>query len=291
MSLFLLAIFGLIIGSFLNVVILRYNENAPLLSPRIIGGRSKCMTCQVGLKWYELVPLFSFLVQGARCRHCKHSLNWQYPVVEFLAALATVAIPAFFFDFYSIGVAAAHGGALFHYIALGAWLIIGYTTIVLSAIDLRLRIIPDQCNLLLMACALVITIFRQVNIETLRTASFSGAYATVFGGPLSPLTSSLVGVLFALALFGGTIYFSKGRGMGMGDLKLALPLGILLGWPDSLVAFMSAFIVGSIIGLLLLAGKRSTLKSMVPFGPFIVVGLYIAIFYSESLLRWYFSLA
>lgn len=282
-------VFGLLVGSFLNVIALRYKEDEPVLGVRVVGGRSQCMTCQVGLKWYELVPLFSFLVQGAKCRHCKHSLNWQYPIVEFVTAILTVALPYFLYTFYGASVSAARGEPLlWFYFVSTVWLLIAYVSIVLSAIDLRLRIIPDQCNLLLGLLGALLLGFRYWHEGAL--SNFTGAYASILGMPENPLVSALIAVAFAILLFGGTIYFTRGRGMGLGDLKLAIPLAIILGWPDVLIAFMASFIIGSAVGLLMIAGKRATMKAAVPFGPFIVIGMYVAIFYGESILRWYFSL-
>lgn len=247
------------------------------------------MTCQVRLRWYELVPLFSFLVQGAKCRHCKHSLNWQYPIVELLTAGVTVVIPYFFLHFYGTNQLLIQGlTPWWHFVAIGIWLLISYTMILLSAIDLRLRIIPDQCNALLALLGIALLAMRSVGV--IGAGAFAGPYASILGDPGTPWLSALYGVLFALLLFGGTIFFTRGRGMGLGDLKLALPIGIILGWPDSCLAAMAAFVIGSIIGVLLIAGKKATMKAAVPFGPFIVVGFYVAIFYGEDLLRWYFSL-
>ena len=286
-----LFIFGLLIGSFLNVIALRYNDEAGLLDFTAIGGRSHCVTCQVNLKWYELVPLLSFLVQGAKCRHCKHSLNWQYPIVELVTAILTIALPYYLYTFAGVAQAQAQGHQITWFYALcGLWLIAAYTTVVLSAIDIRLRIIPDQCNLLLGGIGILLAVGNQFNPFLSHAGHFTGAYASVLGGPANSFLSSLVAVVFAFLLFGGAIYFTRGRGMGMGDLKLAIPVALLLGWPETLVAFMAAFVIGSVIGLLMIANKKATMKAMLPFGPFIIIGMYVAIFYGESLLRWYFSL-
>ena len=286
----LLFIFGLLIGSFLNVVSLRYTDGQSILGRRI-GGRSHCVTCQVNLKWYELVPLLSFLVQGAKCRHCKHSLNWQYPIVELATAILTVALPYYLYTFTGAAQAVAQGNSIVWFYAMtGLWLVAAYTTVVLSAIDLRLRIIPDQCNLLLGAIGILLAVGNQYNPFLSHGGHFTGVYAGILGGPDNSFYSALIAIIFAIALFGGTIYFSKGRGMGMGDLKLAIPVALLLGWPETLIAFIAAFVIGSIVGLLMIASKKTTMKGAMPFGPFIVIGLYVAIFYGESLLRWYFSL-
>ena len=286
-----LFVFGLIIGSFLNVIALRYAANQPLLAVKIIGGRSHCQTCQVGLRWYELVPVLSFLVQGARCRHCRHALNWQYPIVELATALITSSLPLLLYTTLGAQQVAARGGSLIWFYALaGLWLLASYTLITLAAIDLRLSIIPDQANILLITLGIAIAAINYLHFKS-ATPHFSGSYGVFLGGVGNPLMSGLVGALIGFLFFGAIIFFTKGRGMGLGDLKLAVPLGILLGWPDVALCFASAFIIGTIVAIPLLAQKTKTLKQAIPFGPFLVLGVFVAIFYGESILRWYFSIA
>ncbi len=288
----ILFVFGLLIGSFLNVLALRYVDGQPLLSFRILGGRSKCQACTVPLKWYELVPLFSFIVQGAKCRHCKHSLNWQYPIVEFVTALITAALPTYLYMNWGAASAFALGqSVIWFYVMVGLWLLASYTAITLSAIDMRLQIIPDQCNLLLGVIGLALTACKYFFAAHLVNGqNFVHEYADILGGPANPFLGALIAVGFAMMLFGATIYFTKGRGMGMGDFKLAIPLALILGWPDILIAIIAAFVIGSVVGLLIIFNKKATMKSMVPFGPFLVIGLYVVVFYGQDLLRWYFSL-
>lgn len=293
MTYLLLFILGLLIGSFLNVISLRYQADGPLLGRHVTHGRSQCRDCSVSLRWYELVPLFSFIVQGAKCRHCKHSLNWQYPIVELVTGILTAAVPWLLFSWLPAGsFALATGSSIYSfYLVVGLWLLAGYTFITLSAIDFRLGIIPDQCNILLGAIGLIFVCLKQFTTGLFpQDASFLGSYATVLGLPDNAFLGALIALAVALALFGGTIYFSKGRGMGMGDLKLALPVALMLGWPDSLIAFMAAFVVGSLFGLLIALQRKKLFKQTMPFGPFIVIGVYVVMFYGESLTRWYFSL-
>jgi len=288
----ILFIFGLLIGSFLNVLALRYVDGESILGIRTIGGRSKCQTCTVGLKWYELVPLFSFIVQGAKCRHCKHSLNWQYPIVEFVTGILTAVLPTTLYYFYGAMHAQIDGASItWFYVLVALWLLATYTAITLSAIDMRLQIIPDQSNLLLGVIGLAMVACKYFFASNFANGtSFLGPYADILGGPSNPFLSALIAVGFAMVVFGGTIYFTRGRGMGMGDFKLAIPLALILGWPDILIALIAAFVIGSVVGILIIMNKKATMKSMVPFGPFLVIGLFVAVFYGEQLLRWYFSL-
>ncbi len=288
----LLFIAGLLIGSFLNVIALRYEPGKPMLSGRTLGGRSRCRGCAVTLRWYELVPLFSFIVQGARCRHCSHALAWQYPLVEFSTALLTACLPIFFFSHFNIQAALVAGESLiWFYLFTAIWLLASYTAITLAAIDLRLKILPDQGNLLLCSLGIVLLIFKYLHGELVTyNGSFFESYAAVFWFSGELLLGTLAAVLTALILFGGIIWLSRGRGMGLGDLKLAIPIALLLGWPDAILAFVAAFIIGALFGLMLLAYKVKQMREAIPFGPFLVIGMFVPIFYGAEIVRWYFSL-
>lgn len=292
MTFLILFIIGLLIGSFLNVISFRYSENQKLLGWHAMGGRSKCRTCSVELKWFELIPLLSFIIQRGKCRHCYESLSRQYPVVETITGFATAFLPIFLYQYFHIAQAIAqHQDIGWFYLFTALWLLATYTFIVISTIDFRLRIIPDQCNIFIGIIAIVVTAVKYMNPTKFPLhGSFLGNYADV----LAQHSNIFINIAFALiastALFGGIIFFTRGRGMGLGDLKLALPIAILLSWPDAVLSFAFAFIIGSVFGLTLILKKKKTFKEAVPFGPFIVLGVYVLIFYGEPLIRWYFSL-
>ena len=127
----ILFILGIAIGSFLNVVSLRYEPGQKLMDFKIIGGRSHCPYCGKILSWYELVPLFSFLIQKGKCRNCEHKLSWQYPLVELLSGLIFVFVP----------LVASYWPLVI------IWLLIFILFLLLSIIDFRHYIIPDSINL------------------------------------------------------------------------------------------------------------------------------------------------
>jgi len=287
----LLFILGLLIGSFLNVIALRFDPSRNMLGTRTLGGRSKCRGCSVTLRWYELVPLFSFIIQGARCRHCSHALAWQYPLVEAAAAILTATIPTALFSYFGGTQLTLQSEATVLYIYIGLWLLVAYTALVAAAIDLRLKIIPNQSNALLSILGLGLASLRVFNPEIFTGAgSFLGSYSGVFWFAGEPLLGTIAAALSALLIFGGIIYLSKGRGMGMGDVKLAIPMALILGWPDAILAFMAAFVIGAIFALVLLAYRVKQMREAIPFGPFLVMGLFVPLFYGEQLVRWYFSL-
>lgn len=283
-------VFGLLIGSFINVLSLRYKEGERILVTRAITGRSHCMTCRKTLRWYELVPLFSFLAQAGKCRGCKTRLSWQYPAIELASGLLTAFLTTSLYQYYSSAQLLSGNThlLLWVYIATGLWLIVGYTCLTLAAIDLRLQIIPDQSNVLIGIVGIILCAFYATGLVAYQP--FTGPYATMLGLPNSPIISSLLGAGFGLVFFGGIVFLTRGRGMGLGDVKLAIPMGILLGWPDALIAFASAFIIGTVVSLAMLLKRKATMKAMIPFGPFLVIGLFVAVFFGEKILQWYFGL-
>ncbi|PIR88003.1 MAG: hypothetical protein COU10_01520 [Candidatus Harrisonbacteria bacterium CG10_big_fil_rev_8_21_14_0_10_45_28] len=291
-TLIILFVFGVIIGSFLNVISLRYKPGQHLLDVKIIGGRSQCSTCKSVLRWYELVPLFSFFVQKMKCRHCAHALSWQYPIVEFVSGLLTVALPAFLFSFFNFNIHIIQGGSLlWFYSFIGLWLLATYTFIVIAIVDLRHRIIPDQANILLAVFGLGILLIKSTYSANFQFfGSFFKSYAAVFSISSGLLVNTGMALLTALVIYGGIILLTSGRGMGLGDLKLALPIALFLGWPDVLLAFSASFIVGAVFAIPLLLHKVKKINDAIPFGPFIIIGVYVTIFYGYQFAQWYFGL-
>lgn len=291
-TLIILFVFGVIIGSFLNVISLRYKPGQHLLNVKIIGGRSQCPTCKSVLRWYELVPLLSFFFQRMKCRHCSHALSWQYPIIEFVSGLLTVALPVFFFSFFNFTTHVIQGDSLlWFYSFIGLWLLATYTFLVIAIVDLRYRIIPDQANILLTVLGLGILLIKGAHPANFQFfGSYFKSYAAVFSISSGLLVNTGFALLTALIIYGGIILLTQGRGMGLGDLKLALPIALFLGWPDVLLAFSASFIIGAVFTIPLLLHKVKKMNDAIPFGPFIIVGVYVTIFYGYRFAQWYFSL-
>ena len=152
MPYFFLFIFGLAIGSFLNVVSLRYRPEQKLLDLKIIGGRSACPHCQKTLRWYELIPLLSFIVQFGKCRSCGQRLSLQYPLVEILTGLIFVFVPYLLSSILNSQFS----------ILIAVWLLIFILFLLLSIIDFRHYIIPDSINLSLAVLGVVLIIFKSM---------------------------------------------------------------------------------------------------------------------------------
>src|SRR5665213_1605505 len=217
---FFLFLFGLAIGSFLNVVALRYDGDHFLFSTKLIGGRSHCPHCKKTLQWYELIPLASFIAQRGRCRTCKARIGLQYPLMEILSGLIFVFVPLRFLSVPSLAAASASA----HLIVLSAiWVVTFEIFLLISHIDLRLGIIPDELNIALVVLGFAVIWFF-ANTFGIGNPSFFSSYAAIFGLQGNVWINHIVAGLFGAAFFGALVAITRGKGMGMGDVKFALPL-------------------------------------------------------------------
>lgn len=240
-------VLGLIIGSFLNVVILRTNTGETLK------GRSRCFSCLRKLEWIDLLPVLSFLSVKGRCRYCGSKISLQYPLVELLTGIVFASSAYFFFGNVPYIV--------FDVLFVRYILVITFFSVLIamSIYDARHKIIPDQYSLILLAIAVL--------FEGLRLAEGVGARAIfqdIFSG------------LGAFAFFGGLWFVSQGRWMGFGDAKLSFSLGLLLGYPGIFIAVLLAFWIGAFFGIIMLIKGVYGRKTEVPFGPFLALGTYLA---------------
>jgi prepilin signal peptidase PulO-like enzyme (type II secretory pathway) len=277
---FFLFLFGASIGSFLNVLALRYDPDKPLFARESIGGRSRCPMCAAELRWFELIPLLSYLLQGARCRSCGKYISAQYPIVEIISGFIFVLVPL---RLHSLP------GASLSYYAPFLWILVFLTLLLVALIDIRLDIIPDEANVFLFFLGFLLL------LASLRTFSFTGGsfvggYAFLFGLDTNIWLSRLYGILAAALFFSFLILVTRGKAMGVGDLKLGIVLGAVFGWPDILFVLALSFIVGSVFGLGVVIARRKTLKSFLPLGPFLALGSALVFFAGYNLLHFYFQL-
>ncbi|MEF8847017.1 MAG: prepilin peptidase [Candidatus Paceibacterota bacterium] len=255
----LIFLFGLIVGSFLNSVIFRLGKES------FLEGRSYCPHCEHELQWKDLIPLFSFVVLKGECRYCGEKIDWQYPLVELSTGLM------FGIVFYLTQ------GSYFSWVQLPItlfWLIVFSALLVVFVYDLKHYIIPDSVLITVLLVALI----------WYGAGFFTGYYN------LSVLTSKLlsgIGASFPLLMI---VLLSKGKWMGMGDVKLSFVMGILLGWPLIVVGMFSAFMIGGIMGTVLLAVGRKKMKSKLAFGPLLILGTFIAWGWGQQILSWYLSI-
>lgn len=247
-NLFIIFVLGTIIGSFLNVVVLRYNTGMSFVT-----GKSKCFSCSKDLHWYELIPLFSFLMLGGKCLKCNSKISWQYPIVEFITGVVFVGV------FLKIGLTPF----------LPLYLVISSLLIAMAVYDFKHKIIPDGMVFSFIVLSLAILFYYNPIKEI-----FNYPYTMeLLAGPL----------LFSFFAFFWLI--SGGKWMGFGDAKLALGVGWLLGFSGGIFSIALAFWIGAIVSLVILGIQKIyhtktglTMKSEVPFAPFIILALFIQFF-------------
>jgi len=269
-------IFGLIIGSFLNALIYRLK-----VKKSVWQGRSFCPDCKKKLGIWDLIPVFSFIFLKGRCRYCHKRISWQYPAVELATGLIFVLI-----FYYQYLVPKTYN--LTTIFSLIFYLFISSILIVIFVYDLKYSIIPDKViwpgisiNLIYW---LVGVFFYYIGHQRVFYQLFPGTYQLT-PNPLFIILGGLISGGFFLIL----VLVSRGKWMGGGDVKLGIFMGLFLGFPQILVALFIAFVAGSLISLFLVAWHKKTFKSQIPFGPFLVLGSFVALFWGVSIINWYLS--
>jgi len=265
---------GLALGSFLQVLASRYDPDRFVLNRGSLGGRSHCPHCRKTLAWYELVPVLSFLMQAGRCRGCGAAIGWSHVWTELIAGCIVAGVPATIFS--SAALAASHAVAL-----AAVWTAAFLVLLLISLIDLRLFLIPDELTAAIGALGLA--------AAALGTHSLLDPYAAFFGGQGNILLNHLAAGAGAALFFGMLVAVTRGRGMGAGDVKLAFALGLLFGWPDTLPVIMLAFVLGAAVGIGLILGRRKHLKSALPFGPFLALAAGLVFFAGQAMLTAYIN--
>ncbi len=239
---------GAIFGSFLNVLIYRLPRGGSIVRPP-----SACPECGHRIMPWDNVPIVSYLVLGGRCRHCRAAISSRYLVVEILAGL----VPVLLLWRYGLSQEAL------------VLCLLTYVLIVVSFIDLDLRIIPDRVTLPGIAVGLIVA-------PLLGLTTFGGSLlGAVVGG----------GALYLIAIVGEAAFGKES--MGGGDIKLAAMLGAFLGWQAVLLLLFVAFLTGAVAGIILLAVRGKDCEHAMPFGPFIAFGALLAVVWGDALLAWY----
>ncbi len=248
---FLIFIFGLCIGSFLNVCIYRLPKSKSIVHPR-----SMCPHCGALIRSYDNIPILSYLALKGKCRHCETSISFRYPVIELMSGI------------FAVGVFLKYGltfEAVIYYAFVAALLVITF-------IDIDHQIIPD-----------VITL---PGIPIFFAASFALPEITAVESILGILIGG--GSLFSIAWLYHLL--TQKEGMGGGDIKLLAMMGAIIGWQGVLFAIFVASAVGTVSGMLLMLKNRKTMKLAIPFGPFLAIGGTAYILFGPQLIAWYFNL-
>lgn len=254
-------ILGLLIGSFLNVVILRLPYGQTLL------GRSMCPHCGYRLRPVDLVPILSFLFLNGRCRQCRQSISWRYPVLELLVASL--------FTFSYVVVAPAT--TLEFLFLLQIWVVVS-VCVATFVIDFEHYLILDSVTFTGFGLVLIIQFIRAlVEQQTLWSVQ-------------SFLYVDMLGLLAGSVPFFLLWYFSRGKLLGFGDVKFMVFAGVALGWPVIVIALLLACWIGAVCAIPLLFLGKKKLKSALPFGTFLAIAVVITVWYGDSLWNWYISL-
>lgn len=253
-------IIGLCLGSFANVLIDR-TENGEKL-----GGRSRCDFCGYQLRWFDNIPVISFLILKARCRKCQKKLSWQYPIVE----LFTGAVLAF--SAWQLGINSFfESSATFSVNIL--LILMAFLFVLVVVWDLKYMIIPNE----IVVTGIVVTILIFI--------------VRFFADPCASFSLNcfwISGILGAIAMSGffWILYaISKGTWIGGGDVKLAIWLGLLIGIEMVYPALMIAYIIGAVVAIFLIFRGKKKMKSQLPFGPFLILGAYVTIFFQEEVIE------
>lgn len=240
------ALFGLTVGSFMNVVICRLPEGLSVVHPP-----SRCPKCEHRIRWYENIPILSWLALRGKCGGCKAPISVEYPIVEAANGLLWAAIA------WRFGMSPE----------LPVYLLLASSLLTMSVIDLHHQILPDRITLPGIVVGLV-------------------ASATLLPSGFLP---SLVGVLVGGGLFFAIAVLSKG-GMGGGDIKLIAMIGAFLGWQAVLLTTFLAAVVGGLVGAAMLAFFDKDRKHAVPFGPFLSMAAVVCMFWGSHIIDWYLGL-
>ncbi len=211
----------------------------------ILTGRSHCESCNKTLRWIDLIPIISFALSKGKCRYCKSPLSYQYPLVEILTGLLFL-YSALIFPIYLLP---------FYFFFVSIFISIFIT-------DLKYGIIPDKIIFPSLPITIIFIILSNQNL-------------------LIHILSGLLAFGFFYLLF----LLTKKRGMGFGDVKFALLIGLIFGFPGTIFVLYVAFLTGAVIGSILILWKKKKMKSSIPFGPFLALGCLVVMFFSNQILE------
>lgn len=249
--LFFIFLFGASIGSFLNCLIYR------LYHKKSIFPRSFCPKCFHQLSWYDLFPLVSFIILGRRCRYCQEKISWQYFLVE------VVAGSLFLFSFLNLLSRVYVLDSNFYLLLARDWFFVA-TMIFVFIYDLKYMLIEDVIILPAIAIVFILNISAGVSFYSI-----------------------LSGAIIGWGIFFFQYFLTKKKGIGEGDLRLGILMGLMFGWPKILVAVFCAYIIGGFIAFIFLILKRKGLKSELPLGPFLALGSLLTMFFGDQILSLY----
>lgn len=265
---------GLAIGSFLNVVIFRLESGK-----KIVNDRSKCMSCGHILAWYDLLPVLSFIFLKGKCRHCGKSISVQYPLIELATGVLFVLIFNFQFPISQYSNIP---------MSIPYLLFIASSLIVVFVYDLKYYIIPDKIVYSAIIAALGFNLLNDSLVNNFQL--FFNSQFLAYNMRNSYFINHFLAAFLAGGFFFSIVWLTRGKGMGGGDVKLAFLMGLILGWPMIIISVFLSFIIGSIFGIFLILAGKKKMKSIIPFGPFLIFGTFVGLLWGEKIMKWYFGL-
>lgn len=292
---FLGAVFGASLGSFLKAMADRSLEQGSFVT------RSECTHCKHKLNFFDLIPVLSWVFLRGKCRYCKKKIGKEYIVVELLSAI----VLAFLFNRY----AAMFPQSNDWYMQIIFWFDLFFKTFILVVLgsiiitDIRKMLIPDRIiipsTVIAFVALLISTIFKVVFLYYFLTLSPIGQWLLpphsdyFFRHAIDAAWPFIGGVIMAIVIglmFLLLIIATKGRGMGGGDFKLGIFIGMVFGFPEAITAIMLGFFTGAIFGVVLLLLGKKKFGQTIPFGPFLALGCMLTIFWGKEIVDWYFNL-
>lgn len=287
-------IFGAILGSFLKVLADRS------ISQKKFTGRSQCEFCKKSLGPQDLIPIFSYIILKGRCRYCHKKLSIDYLLLEVLMGLLLALI---FFQTVPANIFSLDWGSqilVINQLVIKIFIISVFIICFLT--DFKTGLIYDRITfpsiafitLLLFWDFLlrIFLIYQGLSSDPLGKYLLPPNSDYLFRHALisaEPLISGLVSAILMVIFFGSIILVTKGRGMGGGDLKLGIFIGLAFGFPLSVLVLMLAFLTGSIVGIILLIVKQKKFGQTIPFGPFLALGAIVTLFWGKEILNWYLN--
>jgi len=257
----LIFLLGAIIGSFLNVCIVRMPQEKSIVKPR-----SHCVHCKKMIPWYDNIPFISYLILGRKCRFCKEKISPRFFIVELLTAITFLA----FYRYFGLNI------------ILAPYLVMVSCFIVAIFVDFEHRIIPDEVSVGGMLMGLIFSLFiPQMHAQAISGCPFPHIHA---------LGAALLGVLigggciYAMGLLGDFLF--KKESMGGGDVKLLAMIGAFMGWQLAVLTFFIAPVFGALFGII---EKIRTKESTIAYGPFLVLGALISLFKGKAIIHWLMS--
>jgi leader peptidase (prepilin peptidase) / N-methyltransferase len=301
----LFVLFGFLVGTLLGSLVLCLASRT--LTNQTFWGRSYCDNCKVNLKWYDLFPILSYIIFQGKCSHCKKRIDLEYPLIELLMGLLIALL--FYMELPAKGITLSTFSAYkpLDYFFIASDLIykifIICIFVILFITDIKKYLIPNRITYPAIVIALLYLIFLPFIKIYIYFQSLKGSELGKYLLPphsnyfyqqaltsFDPFVYGATSAFFAFLFFGFLILITKGRGMGGGDLKLAVFIGLVLGFPGTLIAIMLAFLLGSLVGILLLTIGKKKFGQAIPFGPFLSIGSLAALFWGNQIFNWYLNL-